>query len=269
MNNNINQFWYNGNLISQEEINLSVYDTGFLYGATVFTTLRIYNNNLDHPLTQWKAHGDRLINSLKTFNWDYPNWEKIRAGAEILKEQFPILRITIFADGRELIIGRNLSPNLKENQLQGITAWLGNDPLFRRDLPHHKTGNYLGAWLALQKALKLGAKEAILLNDQNHWIETATGNLWGYKEGFWYTPPLEEGILSGITRNHLLNTLEKHNYPFKIVPWTAEFTNNLEIIAYSNCAVEIMPIKQILTDHNILKYDPFHCALDQLRCGFK
>ena len=211
----MNQFWYNGELISGDNVSLSIYDAGLLYGATVFTTLRVYEKSLEHPLTNWNAHCDRIINSVEQFNWTMPNWENIKKAAQILKEQFPVIRITIFQDGRELIIGRNFPDNLTTNQQEGITVWLADETFFQRSLPDYKTGNYLGAWLALQKAIKKGAKEAILLNSQKHWLETATGNLWGYTEGFWTTPPLEEGILPGIMRTQILNNLKKNNIPIK------------------------------------------------------
>gem|GEM_PF-212786 len=264
MNNKISQFWYNGELIKGEDISISIYDSGLLYGATVFTTLRVYEKNLDHFLTFWNDHLNRLINSIKKFNWIIPNLLNIRQGAEFLKENYPVLRITIFADGRELIIGRNLPDNLITNQQTGITAWLANDPLFQRGLPSDKTGNYLGAWLALQKAIKKGAKEAILQNHQNHWLETATGNLWGYREGFWYTPPISEGILAGIMRNYLLNTLKKNNHSVKIIPWNPELIANLETIFYSNCVVQIVPIKKILIKDQYQEYNINNSALDQL-----
>jgi 4-amino-4-deoxychorismate lyase len=267
MNKKNNQYWYNGQLIIDDNINLSINDGSLLYGATIFTTLRIHEKNLDHPLTHWQEHLSRLKHSLKQFDWVFPNWDKIRAGAEILSVNYPVMRITIFADGRELITGRNLSDRLIENQQTGITAWLAPESLFQRNLPHHKTGNYLGAWLAREKALKMGAKEAILQNNQNQWLETSTGNLWGYSEGFWHTPPLTEGILPGIMRNHLINTLEKQHLPVKITPWTPELIAKLETLAYSNCVVQIIPITKILMDHQELEYNLNQKALAQLwRC---
>lgn len=259
----MNQYWYNGELIIGEEIKLSLNDSGFLYGATVFTTLRVYQYNLDHPLTLWDSHLERLNHSINKFNWVMPDWVKIKRGATILKQQYPVLRITIFPDGRELILGRKLPENLTENQQNGVIAWLSNDLFLQRSLPLDKTGNYLGAWLALQKALKMGAKEAILQNNQNHWLETATGNLWGYGEGFWHTPPLK-GILPGIMRNYLLTTLKNHGIKVKISAFTPELITQLETLFYSNSVVQIMPIKQVLINDNIREFKINHSALNQL-----
>ena len=54
----------------------------------------------------------------------------------------------------------------------------------------------------------MGAKEAILVDESGNWLETSTGNLWGWHDGIWYTPHLDNRILPGIVRSHLLNWLK-------------------------------------------------------------
>jgi len=258
------KFWYDGNLINGNTLELNISEPAFIYGATVFTTLRVYQQSLSHPLTQWKAHCHRLRLSLETFAWQLPNWQNLEIGATSLIPHFPILRITIFPDGRELITGRSLPPHLSQRQQQGITAWLAPSNQFHRSLPQHKTGNYLGAYLALKQAQKLGASEAILQDTQGNWLETSTGNLWGYKNQKWYTPSLSAGILPGITRQLCLNKLSGAEEN----TWNLDFVKELEAIAYTNCAVEVIPIHTIILPHTQLKFHPTHPALNQLRACF-
>lgn len=239
-------FWYDGKLVKKDSLELSINDPGLLYGATVFTTLRVYNQSLDCPLTNWKVHCHRLYQSLQEFGWQLPDWERLRQGAEQLLAGYSVLRIAIFPEGREWIMGRNLPPDLQECQQQGIVAWLADEPLFRRSLAAHKTGNYLGAWLALQKAQKLGAREAILVDEKGNWLETSTGNLWGFKNGCWWTPTLQGNTLPGIARSQLLQWLHSHNYPVKETVWNPEFVQDLEAIAYSNSVVEVIPFRDII-----------------------
>ena len=85
-------------------------------------------------------------------------------------------------DGREWITGRYLPGDLATRQQQGIVGWLADVPIYQRCLASHKTGNYLGAWLALQQTQKYGAREAILIDESGNWLETSTGNLWGWKQ---------------------------------------------------------------------------------------
>ncbi|WP_036481001.1 aminotransferase class IV [Myxosarcina sp. GI1] len=242
-------YWYDGKLSQQDTLQLHINEPGLLYGATVFTTMRVYQQSLSHPLTNWNAHCDRLKQSLTVFNWQQPNWQHLQQGVETLLASFPVLRITIFPNGRELIVGRNLPLDLTQRQ-QGITAWLAADNLFRRDIATYKTGNYLGAYLALQKANKHGAKEAILIDTNGNWLETSTGNLWGWHDGCWYTPALASGILPGIARSQLLNYLRQQNIAVRENIWTLEFVRGLQALAYSNCVAEVVPILSVTGECN-------------------
>ena len=87
-------YWYAGELIQNDTLSISIGDPGLLYGATVFTTLRVYDRSLDHPLTHWSLHCDRLHNSLKAFEWQLPDWLRLRQGAEILLQKAEELLFT-------------------------------------------------------------------------------------------------------------------------------------------------------------------------------
>ncbi|TAF17422.1 MAG: 4-amino-4-deoxychorismate lyase, partial [Nostocales cyanobacterium] len=234
-------YWYQGKLINSQTLELNINDPGLLYGATVFTTLRVYNYSLDHCLTNWDAHCSRLKFSIQTFGWTEPNWDNICKGAKVLLQEFPVLRITLFPDGRELILGRLLPENLTYKQDHGIVAAI-SDPQFTRPLPNHKTGNYLSAWLAKNT---VQAEEAILINDQGYWLETSTGNLWGWKDGYWWTPPVAVGILPGIERLHIIKHLQNRQTTIKQEPWTPEVVKTFEAIAYTNSVMEIIPIHTV------------------------
>ncbi len=257
-------YWYDGQLYEEEKISLSIEDPGLKYGATIFTTLRIYQQSLEHPLTQWDAHCHRLKKSLETFGWCLPNWQKIVQGAKHLIETYPVLRITIFPNGKEWITGRFLPENLAQIQQQGVKGWLASDALCQRSLEAHKTGNYLGAYLALQKAKTLGCQEAILVDLQGNWLETSTGNLWGWKQGKWYTPALEFGILPGIGRWQLINWLRQQNIEIKENQWTPSWIQSLEIVAYSNSVVEVIPFSSINCHGELLTFDVSGEALQVL-----
>lgn len=191
----------------------------------------------------------------------------MRQGAESLLQFYPVLRIAIFPDGREWITGRYLPSNLEDLQRFGAIATV-SDSFYCRDLPGHKTGNYLAAWLARQKALKLGANETILIDNNGNWLETATGNLWGFKDDRFFTPP-EGSILPGIVRSQLLTWLQS-SYKLPVVQsvWDWDLVSSLDAIAYSNCVVELIPFRRILTDGNTLSLDPNHPLLVRLRDFF-
>ncbi|WP_019509306.1 aminotransferase class IV [Pleurocapsa sp. PCC 7319] len=244
-------FWYDGQLISHNYLQININQPGLLYGASVFTTIRVYEKSLQHPLTYWQAHCDRLSHSIEIFNWQQPNWQTLQQGAELILASFPVLRMMVFPDGKELIAGRNLPSDLKQRQRKGIIAWVATEPIFKREVAQHKTGNYLAAYLARNRAKNFHAQEAILIDRQGNWLETSTGNLWGWRDGCWYTPKLGSGILPGIARSRLLNLLQNQGTPVEENIWTSEFVRTLQGISYSNCVVEVIPMKKILfADHH-------------------
>ncbi|NER48194.1 MAG: 4-amino-4-deoxychorismate lyase [Symploca sp. SIO1A3] len=262
-------FWYNGQLIQGNSLELAIDDPGLLYGATVFTTLRVYHQSLAHPLTNWRGHCDRLWSSLQAFGWQLPEQQRLQQGAETLLPSFPVLRMAVFPDGREWITGRYLPKDLTQRQQQGVTAWLADTPELLRSLPTHKTGNYLTAWLALQQARQQGAQEAILADARGNCLETSTGNLWGWQEGCWWTPPLAAGILPGTARSQLMSWLQKQGLVVREAVWNQELLLGFKAIAYTNSVIEIIPIHTILTPHQNLTYESSHPSLEQLRSFFR
>jgi 4-amino-4-deoxychorismate lyase len=263
-------YWYCGKSIESQTIELDINEPGLLYGATVFTTFRTdFLARLDPRLLGEVGdlidlidlHCERLRSSISDLGWYQPDWKRVRSGVEYLTPAFPILRITIFPDGQELITGRDLPPQLATWQQEGVTAMIADRQLTRfaysnatRTLPQHKTGNYLVPWLALKQARARDIQEAILTNDQGDWLETTTGNLWGYRDGCWYTPPLSAGILPGIARSQILHLLKQHHQQVLEIEWNAEWVKDLDAIGYSNSVIHLIPIHTVLTPVGKIEY---------------
>ncbi|MBV6627152.1 MAG: aminotransferase class IV [Rivularia sp. (in: Bacteria)] len=256
--------WYKGKLIESETIQLPINEPGLLFGATIFTTLRVYENSLDSRLTHWQAHHQRLVSSVETFGFQQPSWQNIRRGAEFLINHYSVLRITLFPDGSEWIIGRLIPKDLAEKQKYGVNVTIASTEQYR-SLPAHKTGNYLAPWLVKRNAWKKNIQEAILTDAARNWLETTTGNLWGWHDGCWFTPPLSTGILPGIMREQLINWLRKHQYQVKEQPFTPQLVERFTALAYSNSVVEILPIHQVIDSMVKLQYDPRHYSLKELQ----
>ncbi len=256
-------FWYNGSLVASNTLEVAIDDPGLLYGATVFTTMRVYQHSLDSRLTNWGRHCDRLVASLQAFDWQQPDWTRVKQGATSMLQHYPILRITLFPDGREWITGRDLPANLTNDKKYGRGAYTVE---LARSLAPHKTGNYLSGWLAQNLAKKHSAQEAILVESINgEWLETSTGNLWGWKDGCWWTPPLSAGILPGIVRIELIEWLQEQNLEVKQVPWQQELVTGFEAICYSNSVVQVMPICAIASKSTQKHYEAQHPALKLLQ----
>ena len=67
-----------------------------------------------------------------------------------------------------------------------------------------KTSNYLGSVLALHEVKQRGSHEAIIVGPLGEVVEGATSNVFVVRDGELRTPPIEAGILAGITRKVVL-----------------------------------------------------------------
>ncbi|MFM1842203.1 MAG: hypothetical protein RLZZ490_939 [Cyanobacteriota bacterium] len=241
-------YWFDGQWFDQDFIQLPIAEPGLLYGATIFTTLRVYEQNLFHPLTHWSAHGDRLRQHLAELEWPSPDWQELTQGAIALAQDYPVLRITIFPTGKAWMMGRSLPVDLAQRQHQGITAWLMPPGQFQRSLAHWKTGNYFAPYLAQQTAKRQQSQEAILTNRAGHWLETSTGNLWGWRGDTFFTPIFTGEQLPGITHHYLSQWILEQGAIVRHKTWTPSLIKDLQGLAYSNSVVEIIPINKVHAD---------------------
>jgi branched-chain amino acid aminotransferase len=131
--------------------------------------------------------------------------------------------------GTESVISLQPSPQLQPNLLIVISSIPPEPELSEKGVhlvipnrlrnnklaldPAAKTGNYLNNILALLEAQQMGAEDALLLNDRGELTEATTSNLWIVRDGVVQTPPVEAGILQGITRTFLLKILGDRNIP--------------------------------------------------------
>jgi branched-chain amino acid aminotransferase len=71
--------------------------------------------------------------------------------------------------------------------------------------PAWKTGNYLNNILCLREARARGADEVVICNHRGDVTEAAVSNIGFVSRGSVVTPPLDAGILAGITRQLLIH----------------------------------------------------------------
>ncbi|MEM1239897.1 MAG: 4-amino-4-deoxychorismate lyase, partial [Cyanobacteria bacterium P01_H01_bin.26] len=67
-------YWFAGQLFEKEQMSIAPNNPVLAYGASIFTTLRIYDNSLEHPLTDWQRHCDRISQSMQSLGWPQPLW---------------------------------------------------------------------------------------------------------------------------------------------------------------------------------------------------
>jgi branched-chain amino acid aminotransferase len=206
-----------GRAVEPAEARISVFDRGFLYGDSVYETLRTSGGKF----VEWGRHIQRLRRSAGGIGLE------IDYSDEAIREA---VRKTVEASGNEdsrirIVVTRGTGPMMldvreAENQQlvifvqplvllgdeayeRGVSAVIiGDGP--RMTQPGLKTGNYLPNILALKRAIEQRGEDALVCNALGEVVEGATSNLFLIEKGEVFTPPLEAGLLAGITRSRVI-----------------------------------------------------------------
>ena len=199
-----------------------VFDHGFLYGEGVYETLRTYRQ-APFLLDQ---HLKRLRTSASKIHLVIPQDDgELRAAiaatmdhAALAGEQY--IRLMVTRGVGELsydpatcptptvvIIVKPHVENPPEVLEEGIgvivSTVMRNHP--EAIDPQIKSNNLLNNALAMQEALRAGAQEALMRNYRGELSECAQSNFFLVKQGEVVTPPLESGLLEGVTRNFVFD----------------------------------------------------------------
>lgn len=215
----------NGRVFDEEHAVISVFDHGFLFGEGVYETLRTYNGQL----FLFDRHMRRLRNSAGLLKLGVPLTDdeiaaRFRdtvsaAGLGPGGRGEAYIRILVTRGIGDLsydpaatpnpsivVIVKPLVPAPDEAVERGVTAALV--PIVRNHPgsvnPLIKSNNLLNSALAMQEAVRRGAFEGIMRNYRGELAECSTANLFVVRNGVALTPPLESGLLPGITREYLL-----------------------------------------------------------------
>src|SRR6476620_4971588 len=208
----------NGRISDEREAVISVFDHGFLYGEGVYETLRTYNIRL----FLYDRHMRRLRNSARMIELMIPFTDKVLArhvsdtiGATKLDGKEAYVRVLVTRGVGELTYDLKATPN---PSWVVIVKALVQPPaeIYERGCkvvvvdvvrnhpgsvnPMIKNNNLMNQALAAQQAFQHGAFDGVMRNYRGELTECATSNLFIVKNGIALTPPVECGLLPGITR---------------------------------------------------------------------
>ncbi len=200
----------NDRLVDIDKACIRVTDSGFLYGAGVFETMRSYNG----VVFALADHLDRLFFSASSLSINNPYDRKYLTNAiyEVLganKLDRARLRLTLTggpmteSDQQRkptlLITATKLQPYPTEYYKKGVAVVLCP---FRQNPGEptcgHKTTSYYGRMLALKWAHQKGAAEALWFTVDNRLAEGCISNVFLVKNSVLYTPPIRTPVLAGI-----------------------------------------------------------------------
>ena len=207
----------NGRIADAASASIPVFDHGFLYGEGVYETLRTYNRV---PFL-FDLHQERLRRSAALLSLPVPFTDdellasigQTMAAHKGLNEAY--IRVLLTRGVGELtynpaacpvpttvIIVKPFPQPPERTFTEGIkVALVGvrrNHPAALN--PMIKSNNLINNALAMQEALRSGADEALMCNQAGDVVECSQSNFFIVKNRRVITPPLEAGLLPGITR---------------------------------------------------------------------
>lgn len=251
--------WLNGNLIDEEKATVSIFDRSYLYGEGVFETLRCYQGRpafLDRHYRRLTNNCQRLEIPLTLSEHQFNTAVHDLLKANAMQEA--VIRITVSTVGATFGVGRpknpktnitlfcrkiELDPKLFEN---GVTILpltnLINDS---KEIAGIKSTSYLTKMIARALTAKAQAYEAILKNFKGNWVEGSRTNLFIVLDQTLITPPLEEGILNGITREVVLEIAKEKKIPYRETAITDVMLKNADAIFLTGSTSEVMPVREV------------------------
>ncbi len=251
----------NDNFLPLEQAKISPLDRGFLFGDGIYEVVPSYHGKL----LGFNAHLDRMRTGLEGINlqlgWSHEKWKSIcdelcnqngngnlglylqvSRGADIKRyHAFPEnVKPTVFGFAFEI----GASPSSDKGSAKTFSVSTAEDLRWQRC--HIKSTALLGNVLHFQYGHENGDDETILYNDRHELTEAAACNVFIVKNRVISTPPLDNQLLPGITRNLLIDILKKHsNLDIQERVVHMDEVNNADEIWITSSTKEIGPVIKI------------------------
>jgi len=255
--------YLNGSLVPAAEARIAALDYGFLYGYGLFETMRAYRGHV----FRLSRHLERLAHSAKTLGItvDIPTLadavgETLTANGfgETVSDTVGVARVRLTVSAGEgdpvpdpascarptvLVVAGEYQPLSEDTYRAGYRAVTAS---LRRN--HHsplagiKSLNFTENLLARQEAGRAGVDEAILLNDLDRVAEASMSNLFVVTGDVLRTPPLDAGILPGITREAVLELAERLGITAMEDDITLDELRQAGEAFLTNSVIEVMPL---------------------------
>jgi branched-chain amino acid aminotransferase len=249
--------FFNDKITDIDKACISVTDSGLLYGAGLFETMRSYNGTvfcLDD-------HLDRLFSSAETLSIQISCDRNFITDAiyNLLQANNLTdarLRLTIsngpmsLSEEKQkptlLITAAQLQPYPKEYYEKGILVVLCS---YRQNpydpLTGHKTTSYFPRMLALQDAHRKRAAEALWFTVDNRLAEGCVSNVFLVKDSVVYTPALYTPVLAGIARKTVCRLALKNSIELVEKDLTIDNLLGADEIFLTNVIMQVMPVVQV------------------------
>ena len=241
--------YYNGRSLPLEEVSISPLDRGFLFGDSVYEVIPCYGGKLfclrqhldrlsrsltalriKNPLTftEWSDVLNKLVSDNN--NGDQLIYLQVTRGVAPREHRFPDVIPTVFAMSQ--CWQRPAIP-------EPVTVITAIDNRWNRcDI---KATTLLANVLFRQNAVEAACSECLLIRD-GLLIEGAASNVFVLSNGIVRTPPCSSVMLSGISRQVVLDLLGDMSLPVETTSITVEDLGLAEELWITSSSMEVRPV---------------------------
>ena len=213
---------YNGNLNNKSSIDLI--NRAFLFGDSVFETIKIVNNKICF----WEDHYLRLMSSLRIIRIEIPilytpeyfEDQILKTISTVNKNFSGRVRLSIFRSGEGLYTPKSMEPifiidcsqqdklffeiESSSYKVDLFKDYYVNDNLLSNLKTNNKIINVLAGIYSKENEID----NCIILNSKKNVVEFLNGNLFLIKDNTIKTPPLSSGCLRGVMRKKIIDYIK-------------------------------------------------------------
>ena len=248
--------WHDGQMFPPQDAQCSCLDRGRLYGDGLFETMRAYSGRvfrLEAHLARLTAGAEQLYLQLPTATEELQTAIQKTLKESALASAYIRLTVTRGVGGHHSELDASTPsvtvwvrplagypPQLYERGMSAVLASARRNEY--SPLSNLKTVNYLENILARAEARRGDADEALFLNTSGQLAEAAASNLFIVADGCVLTPPIDAGILPGITRACVLELCAAEGIRFTEAPLELHQLREAAEAFLTGSIMEIMPL---------------------------
>ena len=256
--------WKNGSFHQWNDSNIHILTHTFHYGLGVFEGVRAYSTAKGPAIFRLNEHTDRLFSAADKVNIEVPCIKE-----ELIEVQKSMFSKNALDEGyiRPMVYLGSESMGLRATDLSvniAVAAWEwpsymspeakeAGISIIKSPFPQYSNplysgnkimGSYINSIMALQDAVKKGADEALLMDEDGFISEGSGENIFIIKSDEIYTPKTKN-CLDGITRQSVITIAKDFGINVTEKDLTYEDLVNADEAFFTGTAVEITPVTKI------------------------
>jgi len=247
----------NDKLVDADKACISISDSGFLYGAGIFETMRSCNAVVfaleDHLERLFSSANNLSINNTYDKNFITDAIYKVLQANKLTDAR---LRLTLTSGSMSaseekpnptlLITAAKFQPYPPEYYKNGVLVVLCP---FRQNISDplcgHKAISYFARMIALNLAHQKRAAEALWFTTDNRLAEGCISNVFLVKDSGLYTPSLKTPVLPGVARKVLCRIASENSIEVIEKDLSIDDLLGADEIFLTNVIMQIMPITRV------------------------